>query len=140
MSEITPAAYRAGSGEPLLLLHGFTGSWQLWQPILAELTARYDVFAPTLPGHFGGPPISIRRPFGLGQFTDWIERELDSRSIDKPHVVGSSLGGALAAELAVRGRARSLIAVAPGFGWTADDPVRGRIATNFRRQHRLGRR
>lgn len=56
MGEASPALYRTGSGEPLVLLHGFTGTWRHWRPLLAELAARYEVIAPTLAGHDGGPP------------------------------------------------------------------------------------
>ena len=54
MPELSPALYRAGQGEPLLLLHGFTGTWQHWRPLLGELVARYDVVAPTLGGSLVG--------------------------------------------------------------------------------------
>ena len=61
VSEITPALYRAGSGEPLLLLHGFTGAWGHWRPVLEGLSERYEVIAPTLAGHDGveyrSPPL-----------------------------------------------------------------------------------
>ena len=41
-------------GEPLLLLHGFTGAWMHWRPLLDDLSERYEVIAPTLAGHDGG--------------------------------------------------------------------------------------
>jgi pimeloyl-ACP methyl ester carboxylesterase len=133
--ESSPAAYRSGSGTPLLLLHGFTGSWRLWLPLLPALSTTFDVFAPTLPGHHGGPPIELARPFTLDQLTDRVERELDARDIDRPHVVGSSMGGGLAIQLAARGRVASCIGVAPGFDWPADDPTRQQVADSLRRQH-----
>ena len=37
MAEISEAVYRAGSGEPVLLLHGFTGTWHHWRPLLSRL-------------------------------------------------------------------------------------------------------
>ena len=57
MAEVSRARYRAGSGEPVVLLHGFTATWRCWLPVLPDLVARYDVFAPTLTGHDGGPPV-----------------------------------------------------------------------------------
>jgi pimeloyl-ACP methyl ester carboxylesterase len=70
MSEISPALYRAGEGEPVVLLHGFTGTWRHWRPVLADLVARYEVIAPTLAGHDGGAPFPKDSPVtaaaGLG--------------------------------------------------------------------------
>ena len=42
--------YRAGAGEPLVLLHGIGSHWQMWEPVLPMLTARHDVIAVDLPG------------------------------------------------------------------------------------------
>src|SRR5437588_5913494 len=48
---------REGSGEPVLLLHGFLMSQTVWDPVAPRLanTGRYEVFAPTMAGHNGGP-------------------------------------------------------------------------------------
>jgi pimeloyl-ACP methyl ester carboxylesterase len=92
MSEISGTRYRAGSGEPLLLLHGFTGTWQLWRPILADLAARFEVLAPTLPGHDGGPTVTLDGPFTFDVLARWAEQELDRIGAQKAHVVGNSMG------------------------------------------------
>ena len=50
------APIHLGSGEPILLLHPFMMSQNVWKgvaPLIAE-TGRYEVFAPTMPGHNGG--------------------------------------------------------------------------------------
>ncbi len=135
MGETSDARYRAGNGEPLLLLHGFTGTWRLWHPVLAELVARFDVLAPTLPGHYGGPPAHLENPFSLGDLADWVEDELDAHGMPTAHIVGNSMGGALALELAKRGRARSVLAISPGFSWLPGNPEGPRIAKHFRKQH-----
>ena len=49
--------HRGGSGEPLLLLHGFTDTWRTWELVLPALERSHDVLAPTLAGHAGGPPL-----------------------------------------------------------------------------------
>jgi pimeloyl-ACP methyl ester carboxylesterase len=134
MSEISDTRYQAGSGELLLLLHGFSGTWQLWRPILADLAARFEVLAPTLPGHAGGPAAVLDGPFTLDVLARWAERELDRLGAEKAHLVGNSMGGGLALELAKRGRARSVVAIAPGFDWLPGDPVGSRLAKHFRRQ------
>src|ERR1700720_4664527 len=100
MAEISPALYRAGSGEPVVLLHGFTGSWMHWRPILGDLVARYEVIAPTLPGHYGGPAFAEELPITFASSTDEVERQLDELGVDSAHFVGNSMGGGIALELA----------------------------------------
>jgi pimeloyl-ACP methyl ester carboxylesterase len=136
MPEISPALYRAGSGEPLLLLHGFTGTWHHWRPVLGELVARYEVIAPTLAGHDGGPPFDMTGPLTFASSADHLERHLDEIGVGSAHVVGNSLGGALALELAKRGRARSVVALAPAGGWMEGDGEAQRVGRFFARQLR----
>ncbi len=139
MGEASPALYRAGSGEPLVLLHGFTGSWHHWRPVLGELVARYEVIAPTLAGHDGGPPFDLGGPLTFASSVDHLERHLDELGVGRAHFVGNSLGGALALELAKRGRARTVVALAPAGGWTEGDGEAKRLARFFARQLRLTR-
>lgn len=139
MPEISPGLYRAGEGEPLLLLHGFTGTWHHWRPLLAELVARYEVIAPTLAGHDGGPPFPIPGALSFKDAADSLEGHLDEIGVGTAHVVGNSLGGALAIELAERGRARSVVALAPAGGWTQGDREQERIRKFFVRQMKLAR-
>jgi pimeloyl-ACP methyl ester carboxylesterase len=139
MGQITPALYRAGSGEPLLLLHGFTGTWHHWHPLLGELAARYEVFAPTLAGHDGGRPLPPGTELNYTGSTDLLEEHLDELGLGTVHVVGNSMGGALGLELAKRGRARSVVALAPGGGWSIGDGEARRLGRFFARQLRLTR-
>ena len=139
MGEISGALYRAGSGEPVLLLHGFTGAWHHWRPLLGDLVARYEVIAPTLAGHDGGPPYEAGNPMTFHGAADHLERHLDEIAVDTAHVVGNSLGGALALELAKRGRARSVVALAPAGGWSPGDGETERLARFFARQIHLTR-
>jgi pimeloyl-ACP methyl ester carboxylesterase len=139
MNEISQALYRAGSGEPLLLLHGFTGTWHHWRPVLGALAARYEVIAPTLAGHDGGPPFDVTGPLTFASSADHLERHLDEIGVGTAHVVGNSLGGALALELAKRGRARSVVAFAPAGGWVEGDSEAQRVGRFFARQLRITR-
>jgi pimeloyl-ACP methyl ester carboxylesterase len=139
VGEISPALYRAGSGEPLVLLHGFTGTWHHWRPVLGELAARYEVIAPTLAGHYGGPPFDVSGPLTFAASADHMERHLDELGIGSAHFVGNSLGGALTLELAKRGRARSVVALAPAGGWIEGDGEAKRLARFFARQLRITR-
>jgi pimeloyl-ACP methyl ester carboxylesterase len=140
MAEISSSLYRAGEGEPVVLLHGFTGHWRHWKPVLADLVARYEVIAPTLSGHNGGPAypsgMSLKKVADAG---DSLELHLDELGVGSAHLVGNSMGGALALELAKRGRARSVVALSPGGGWELSGPEPQRIARFFARQMRIVR-
>ena len=120
MAELSPALYRAGAGEPLVLIHGFTATWRCWLPVLGLLAPRFEVIAPTLHGHDGGPP-SPPGSETLAQAVDHFESLLDGLGVGTAHLAGNSLGGAVALELAKRGRARSVVAISPGGGWEEDD-------------------
>jgi pimeloyl-ACP methyl ester carboxylesterase len=137
MAEVSRARYRAGSGEPVVLLHGFTATWRCWLPVLPDLVARYDVFAPTLTGHDGGPPLEPGQEHTLAAGAGHVERQLDEAGIDTAHIVGNSMGGALALELAKRGRARSVVGLSPGGGWELGNPEGPRIEKFFRRQLKI---
>ena len=108
--------FAGGTGEPMVLLHGFTDTWRTWARVLPALEAHHAVFAPTLPGHAGGPPLEPGS-MTIPAMVDIIERQLDGRGIERAHLVGSSLGGWLSLELAVRGRALSVVGVCPAGGW-----------------------
>ncbi len=134
---VTPALYRAGQGEPLLLLHGFKGTWHQWQPILDALALDYEVIAPTLPGHYGGPDFEKTGALQLSDAGDAVEQHLDELGIGTAHIIGNSMGGGLALELAKRGRARSVVALAPSGGWRPESNESRRLARFFVRQRRL---
>jgi pimeloyl-ACP methyl ester carboxylesterase len=114
----TPS-HRGGSGSPLLLVHGFTDTWRTWELVLPMLERHHDVLAPTLPGHAGGPP--IEGAFDDDTVADALEQALDGAGFETAHIVGNSLGGYVALQLAARGRARSVVALAPAGGWAEDD-------------------
>jgi pimeloyl-ACP methyl ester carboxylesterase len=130
---------RTGSGEPVVLLHGFTGTWHHWRPVLGEIVARYEVIAPTLAGHDGGPPFDVSGPLTFGSSADHLERHLDDIGVGRAHFVGNSLGGGLALELAKRGRALTVVALAPAGGWVEGDGEAKRLARFFACQLRLTR-
>jgi pimeloyl-ACP methyl ester carboxylesterase len=110
-------AYRGGSGPPLVLLHGLMMSWRAWSRVLPELSGRHTLYAPTLPGHRGGPRLRPGEPVDIETITDAVERLLDEEAIDTAHLAGNSLGGRITLELARRGRARSVVALSPAGAW-----------------------
>jgi len=129
---------RGGTGETLLFLHG-AGGVRAWAPYLAALAEKFSVLAPSHPG------------FGRSDTPDWLDNmsdmtffyldlieQLDLRDI---HLVGNSLGGWIAAEIAVRNaeRIRTLTLVSPAgirvvgvpmgdiFLWSAEEHVRATL-------------
>lgn len=122
MTEVA-AHYQGGDGPPLVLIHGLTASWRVWQPILAPLERHHAVFAPTLAGHHGG---GVLEPAdgGVPALADAMERTLDDIGIERAHLVGSSLGGWLALELARRGRARAAVLLSPAGGWRSERDIK----------------
>jgi pimeloyl-ACP methyl ester carboxylesterase len=63
---------------------------------------------------------------------DAAERAMDAAGFETPHLVGNSLGGYVALKLAARGRARSVVALAPAGGWAAGDESVERTLAYFR--------
>lgn len=90
---------RAGSGPPLLFLHGAGGAG-VWLPFMEQLSQRFDVIVPEHPG------------WGGSEMPDWLDNVgdlayfyldvIDALGLDRVHLVGSSMGGWIAAEIAVR--------------------------------------
>jgi pimeloyl-ACP methyl ester carboxylesterase len=118
-SAIFTPSHRGGSGPPLVCLHGFMDTWRIWELVLPALERRHDVLAPTLPGHAGGPPLAGEITGEL--LADAVERAMDEAGFETAHLVGNSLGGYVALQLAARGRAKSVVALAPAGGWAAGD-------------------
>jgi pimeloyl-ACP methyl ester carboxylesterase len=129
--------HRGGSGEPLVLIHGFSGTRGVWAPVLAELESAHDVLAINLAGHVGGPLLPTGVGASVSALTDAVERDMDAAGFQSAHLVGNSLGGWIALELGARGRARSVLALSPAGGWDAGTRAEKRLRALFKRNHRL---
>lgn len=92
---------RRGSGRPLVLLHGGLGSGGMFAgPVLSAFTERHEVILPDLQGH--GRTADIDRPLEIPLMADDIAALIDHLGLDKPDVVGFSLGGGVALHTAIR--------------------------------------
>ena len=90
---------RAGQGEPMLFLHGARGASR-WLPFMASLAERFDLMVPEHPG------------YGRSEMPEWLDDVGDlaffyldfikALGLGRVHLVGNSMGGWIAAELAVR--------------------------------------
>ena len=103
---------RKGSGEPLVLIHGIGHRRQAWDPVFERLAESYDVIAVDLAG-FGESAAYPRREVQHAQRVDNLTDNFAAWGVEKPHVVGNSLGGALALELGARGAVSSVTALSP---------------------------
>ena len=128
------AQHRGGSGPPMVCLHGFMETWRTWELVLPALERRHDVLAPTLPGHAGGPRFD--RAAGHAGIADAVERAMDEAGFATAHLVGNSLGGYVALRLAARGRAISVVALAPAGGWEPGSDFYPAIARRQAEMHR----
>ena len=104
-----------------MCLHGFTDTWRTWELVLPRLERYHDVLAPTLLGHAGAEPLTGAVDDAV--LADAVERAMDEAGFDAAHLVGNSLGGFVALQLAARGRARSVVALAPAGGWAEGDEM-----------------
>jgi pimeloyl-ACP methyl ester carboxylesterase len=87
--------------------------------VLPALERRHDVLALTLAGHAGGPSLNGRADDAA--LADAVLEAMDDAGFATAHLVGNSLGGWLALQLAARGRAESVVALAPAGGWARDN-------------------
>lgn len=99
-----------GSGRPLILLHGGLGSGEMFGPVIGELAAGHQVIVPDLQGH--GRTADIDRPIDIKLMADDVAALIDHLGLEKPDVVGYSLGGGVALFTAIRhpDKVRKLVA------------------------------
>ena len=89
-----------GKGRPIVALHGGLGSTEMFEQVMPLLTANHQVIAPDLQGH--GRTADIDRPIDARLMADDIAALIDHLKLVKPAVIGYSLGGGVALQLAVR--------------------------------------
>lgn len=124
------ADVRPGSGIPVVLLHGFAGNRLVWKPVIDRLPPELFLIAYDLPGHAGsldypeaGPPKVAAKA---------VLADLAARGIPHAHLVGHSMGGAIAtlAAMTEPGRVASLTLLAPGgYGPEIDAALLRRLAS-----------
>ena len=108
-------AYRmAGSGPAVLLLHGIADNSESWVPLMADLARRFTVVAPDLLGH--GRSAKPRADYSVAAYANGMRDLLEVLGIDRATVVGHSLGGGVAAQLAYQypERVERLVLVSSG--------------------------
>lgn len=113
-----PVAYeRSGTGDPLVLVHGLGLNRRTWDAVVPGLTGGREVITLDLPGFGQSPdwPAGLRRD--LPTTATVLGAAFTALGLQRPHVVGHSLGGLIALALGQVGLARSVTALAPAGFW-----------------------
>lgn len=95
-----PHIVRRGTGAPVLLLHGWGASSDLFARAIEGLDDSFDLIAPDFPG-FGAteaPPVA----WGVSEYMDWVIALMDELGIEKASVIGHSFGGRVGIKLAAQ--------------------------------------
>jgi pimeloyl-ACP methyl ester carboxylesterase len=105
---------RAGWGPVIVLIHGITGSSDTWQDVIEPLAEKYTVVAPDLLGH--GQSAKPRGDYSLGAYASGIRDLMGAIGHDRATIVGHSLGGGVAMQMAYQfpERCERLVLVSSG--------------------------
>ena len=87
-----------GKGFPLVLVHGFLGSSEIWKPQIAYFKNKYRVITPALPGF--GKSNKVQSTNSINEMAEIILSNLDKKNIDKFYLLGHSMGGMVVQEMA----------------------------------------
>lgn len=115
---------RAGDGVPVLCLHTAGQSGVQWRDVTVPLARRgYRVVVPDLPGHGRSEPARGGPVTDLGAYATWCVELIDRLELERPFVVGCSIGGKIALDVAARvgGRLSGVVAMAAD-AWTGGRP------------------
>ncbi len=113
--------HREGDGPALVLLHGVGHHWQAWRPVIARLRGEFDVVACDSPGFGRSPALAVGIEPTIANYADAFEWFFAELGLERPHVAGNSMGGAIALELARRRAVSSVSAFSPAGFWTAPE-------------------
>jgi pimeloyl-ACP methyl ester carboxylesterase len=112
------SAAEAGSGPPLLAIHGLGGTKASFLPTIGALGDAFRVIAVDLPG-FGDSVKPLRAPFDAPYFARAMAAVLDAAGLERAHVVGNSMGGRIGIEMALTesDRVDQLVLLSPALAW-----------------------
>jgi pimeloyl-ACP methyl ester carboxylesterase len=122
------AMERAGSGKPMVLIHGIGSNCHIWDPVMPALAERFDVIALDVPGFGDSEPLPDGEEPSIPALAGAIERELARLGVRRPHLVGNSMGGWISLELARRGVARTVVALSPAGAHTPSEARRENLS------------
>jgi 3-oxoadipate enol-lactonase len=118
-----------GEGHPVVLIHGLAGDHTAWMPQIAALKGRYKVIAFDNPG--SGASSSVEGPVTTEELADAALRLMDRLGVKHAHVIGRSMGGAIAQHMALSAPER-VTSLAFAASFARFDAVGTRILSNMR--------
>lgn len=113
---------RSGVGSPLVLLHGIGLSRRTWDPVIPSLARNFDVIAVDLPGFGESKPLPAHIEPVPATLAMAVAELLDDLGVAQTHLVGNSLGGWVALELASVRPTSSLTLLSPAGMWRSTTP------------------
>jgi pimeloyl-ACP methyl ester carboxylesterase len=108
---------RAGSGEPLVLIHPLGADMVVWEPVFDRLAAERDAIALDMPGFGGSAALANGTPPTPAALAAAVAAFMDEQGLERAHLAGNSLGGWVALELAKLGRALSVTGLSAAGFW-----------------------
>ena len=127
------AVDRRGRGPALVLLHPLGADRRVWAPVLDLLAGSREVIAVDLPGFGRTPPLDGSQEPSPAALARAVDEGLDALGVRDYDVAGNSLGGWVALELGLAGRARSVVAIGAAGLWPEPlQPKRGLARTAAR--------
>jgi pimeloyl-ACP methyl ester carboxylesterase len=92
--------YTAGQGDPLVVVHGGGGDARTWWGNIIELSEKYTVYAPDLPGYGGSQPLEGN--YYIPELSRFIGSFATNLGLERFNLVGHSMGGGIALDYALR--------------------------------------
>jgi 3-oxoadipate enol-lactonase/4-carboxymuconolactone decarboxylase len=124
------------AGEPLVLVHGYTGDISDWDEQIPLFSKTHRVLAMDHRGHGGSEAPKDRSSYTIVQMADDVEALIAQTGIERYHLVGHSMGGGVAQEIALRSGARllslTLFGTAPDFNFGRVEAVRTYMENRMR--------
>jgi pimeloyl-ACP methyl ester carboxylesterase len=112
----------AGTGSPVICLHGLGGTKASFLPTVAALAERHRVIALDLPG-FGESDKPVLAPYDASYFADAVTDLLNALEIERADLIGNSMGGRISIELGLRApeRVGRMVLLSPALAWLRRD-------------------
>jgi len=111
-----------GKGFPLVLVHGFLGSSEMWEPQIKFLKKNYRVITPDLPGF--GKSNKVKSHNRINDMANTVLEILNNKKIEKFHLLGHSMGGMIVQEMIKLAEEKIIKLICYGTGAIGDIPGR----------------